>query len=92
MPDYLIELGFGLLIGAISYFLKDFKAKLDKADEILQKQIDSVKDDLHQFQLEVSDRFVLKDDFVRASAITDRKLDKIYDEVIKLSKKKSEES
>lgn len=92
MPNYLIELGFGLLIGAISYFLKDFKIKLDRADEVLQDQIDELKDNLHQFQLEVADRFVLKDDFVRASAITDRKLDKIYDEIIKLSKKNSEET
>lgn len=86
MTDWIVQLVLGAMIGIISFFLKSFKTQLDKNDEQLQSQVEAAKSDLHKFKLEAAERFVQKDDFIRAAAVTDRKLDKIYDELIKLNK------
>lgn len=91
MPDWIVQLAFGLMLGAISYFLKSFKMQLDKNDEQQQAQVESIKTDLNQYKLEAAERFVQKDDFIRATAVTDRKLDRIYDELMKLNKRNTED-
>lgn len=70
--------------------IESVKIRQDEKDKEVQEQIESVKTDLSKYKLEALDKFNTKDDFVRYSAISDRKLDKIYDEIIKLSKKKTE--
>ncbi|MED4377969.1 hypothetical protein P9274_20135 [Schinkia azotoformans] len=91
MPDWIVQLVFGLLIGIISYFLKSFKSQLDKNDEQQHSQIELVKADLNQYKLEAAERFVQKDDFIRATAVTDRKLDRIYDELMRINKRNVED-
>lgn len=86
MPDWVPQLIITLLLAVIAYFLKSYKTQQDKRNESTQFQIDSLNKDLQDYKLKAADHFVLKDDFVRATASTDRKLDKIYDEIIKLSK------
>ncbi|MFO1444085.1 hypothetical protein KDN24_12905 [Bacillus sp. Bva_UNVM-123] len=86
MAEWIVQLVLGAMIGIISFFLKSFKTQLDKNDEQLQIQVEAVKADLGKYKLEATERFVQKDDFIRATAVTDRKLDKIYDELMKLNK------
>lgn len=95
MADWLIQSIFGttmgLIIAIISYFLKTFKTQLDENDKQLQSEVDAIAVDLQKYKLEVADKFVQKDDFIRATAQTDRKLDRIYDELMKMNKTRSEE-
>jgi len=86
VTEWIVQLVLGAMIGIISFFLKSFKTQLDKNDEQLQIQVEAVKADLNKYKLDAAERFVQKDDFIRATAVTDRKLDKIYDELMKLNK------
>lgn len=93
MPDWILQLAIVTVIGYIAFSLKTFKLQLEKKDEELVKkdeqleeQIKQSSKELTQYKLDAESRFVLKDDFVRLTAQTDRKLDKIYDEIMKLSK------
>ncbi|MDU5141078.1 MAG: hypothetical protein E6230_02675 [Paenibacillus dendritiformis] len=90
MPDWLVQLAFTTAIGIISYFLKSFKTQQDKRDDEQQAQIERLEQNFQEFKLEAADRYVHKDDFIRATAQTDRKLDRIYDEIIKLTRQQSE--
>lgn len=86
MPDLIIQSALAATIGIISFFLKTFKTQLDKNDEQLQMQVEAVRADLNKYKLDATERFVSKDDFIRATSMTDRKLDRIYDELMKLNK------
>lgn len=93
MAEWIIQTGIVTVIGIISYFLKSFRTDLDKKDaqleqdtKELQQQMDQVQDELNQYKLDAADKFVQKDDFIRATAQTDRKLDRIYDELMKMNK------
>lgn len=93
MAEWIIQTIIVTVIGIISYFLKSYKTdltqkdlQLKEEDEKLQKQIDQVEMDLNKYKLEAANKFVQKDDFIRASAQTDRKLDRIYDELMKMNK------
>lgn len=85
MNEWIVPSVFGILISIIAYFLKTNKSQSDKRAEEHEMNIKQLNHDLQEYKLDVADRFVLKDDFIRATAQTDRKLDKIYDEIIKLS-------
>ncbi len=89
MPEWGIEIiftAFSLLLAAVIWYTKRDKLKQEKINDKQQEQIEKLSGDLQEYKLEASDRYVLKDDFIRAISQTDRKLDKIYDEVIKLNK------
>ena len=90
MKDWIIQLVLSGMIGIIVYFLKSNKAQADKRSENQQNEINMLSHDLQNYKLDSLDRFVLKDDFIRATAQTDRKLDKIYDEILKLSTRRDE--
>jgi len=90
LKDWAIQFGLAGLIGIIAFFLKSYKTAADKRDEELQQRMATLEHELQQYKLDAADRFVLKDDFIRATAQTDRKLDKIYDEIIKLSTRRDE--
>jgi uncharacterized membrane-anchored protein YhcB (DUF1043 family) len=51
----------------------------------LQKEIETVRDDLNDYKLEAQKEFVSKDEFIRAISGQDRKLDKIYDKLMELT-------
>lgn len=99
MAEWIIQTGIVTVIGIISYFLKSFRTDLDKKDaqleqetKELKQQMDQVQDELNQYKLDASDKFVQKDDFIRATAVTDRKLDRIYDELMKMNKQTNTEA
>lgn len=91
MPDWIVQLALTTVVGIIAYFLKTYKTHQEKRDDDQQNQIDRINRELQSFKLEAADRYVHKDDFIRATAQTDRKLDRIYDEIIKLTSSKHTE-
>ena len=75
-------------VGLLGWYFKRDKDRLDCNDKNLQGQIEGVKKDLSDYRLEAQREFVTKDEFVRAVTNQDRKLDKIYDEIMKLNGKR----
>lgn len=73
------------LLGIASYYFKKNSDRLDKEDERLHIKIDNVEKSLNEYKLEAEKNFVNKDEFIRATSNIDKKLDKIYDEIIKSS-------
>lgn len=81
MKDWMIQAALGLVITIIGFFLKGFKSDVD-AQKI---KVESLNEDFYKYKLMVSEHYVSKEDFIRAMATTDRKLDKIYDEILKIN-------
>lgn len=73
------------LLGVASYYFKKNSDRLDKEDEKLHSKIDDVEKSLNEYKLEAEKNFVSKDEFIRSTSNIDKKLDKIYDEIIKNS-------
>ncbi|KYG90368.1 hypothetical protein A0U40_18430 [[Bacillus] sp. KCTC 13219] len=86
MAEWIIQTAILTGIGIIAYFLKSFKADLAQNDAELKQQIDNVESKLADYKLEVADKYVQKDDFIRATSQIDRKLDRIYEELLKKNK------
>ncbi len=86
MAEWIIQTAILTGIGIIGFFLKSFKTDLTQNDAELKQQIDNVEAKFNDYKLEVADKYVQKDDFIRATAQTDRKLDRIYDELMKMNK------
>ncbi|GLC87507.1 hypothetical protein [Lysinibacillus piscis] len=86
MAEWIIQTAILAVLGIISFFLKNLKADLEKNDTELKQQIDDVEAKFNNYKLEVADKYVQKDDFIRATAQMERKLDRIYDELIKINK------
>lgn len=70
---------------------KELQQQMDQNSKEFQQQIDDMQDEFHQYKLDAADKFVQKDDFIRATAVTDRKLDRIYDELMKMNKQMNTE-
>lgn len=72
-------------LGIIAYFLRDMKKSFDDKISQNKNDITKVQEDLDDFKEKVSDKYVMKEDFVRSMTtvdkrfdIVDEKLDKIY--------------
>lgn len=85
VPEWIYQLGLGTLIGIVAYFLKSYKTEQGEFNNEQKNEIDRIDKELQAYKLEAADRYVHKDDFIRATTQTDRKLDKIYDELMKLT-------
>lgn len=85
MPEWIVQAGLTLLLGAIAWYLKRHVAQQDKSNEQQQERIDVLARDLQQYKLDVAERYVHKDEFIRAMSNTDRKLDNIHAEILKLT-------
>lgn len=77
-------------IGAIGYFLKQNSKKIDeridqnelkieKMDEKIDGKVNALEEKLSNLKEELPEKYVLRDDFIRATSNIDQKLDKIYD-------------
>lgn len=77
-------------IGAIGYFLKENSKKIDeridqnelkieKMDEKIDGKVNALEEKLSSLKEELPEKYVLRDDFIRATSNIDQKLDKIYD-------------
>lgn len=52
-----------------------------------EQRYESLYRDLNGYKDQVAKNYTLKDDFIRATSVIDRKLDKIYDTIVEKSRK-----
>ena len=71
--------------------IQDVKGSLEKTELSLKQELEKIKDEHNQFKQDMPLVYVLRDDFLRAMATVEKKLDKIYDLVSSNSNKRKEE-
>ena len=92
----------GLAIGVIGYFLKRTMSTVDNhgkdiqniqltyvtKDEMktLRQETTDKTDEIEKSVGDIKDKYLTKDDFYRTQANTDKKLDKMYDLLLSMSK------
>ncbi|MTI82729.1 MAG: hypothetical protein FH756_02280 [Firmicutes bacterium] len=96
MPDMPAELYkpttiilFGLLCGAagvIAYFLKDIRQAVKEKHQEQDGKIEKLQVDFADMKANLPRQYVLRDDFIRAIAALDNKVDNIGKEITEISK------
>lgn len=96
MPDIPVDLYkpvavllFGLLCGAlgiIGYFLRDIREAVKEKQQEQDALIKEVEKEMASLKETLPQKYVLRDDFVRAVAAMDNKVDNIFREVSEISK------
>lgn len=83
--QWIYQIVLTVMLGIIAYFLKDMKKGFEEKHIQNKCEITKVQEDLEDFKEKVSDKYVMKEDFVRSMTtvdkrfdIVDEKLDKIY--------------
>ena len=71
------------LVGLVGYYFKKNSDRLDKEDEKLYIKIEDVEKNLSEYKLDAEKNFVSKDEVRRSVSNIDKKLDKIYDDLMK---------
>ena len=71
------------IIGIATYYFKKNSDRLDREDDHLNNKIENLQKELSDHKIEVERNFVSKDEFIRSISNFDKKLDKIYDEILK---------
>ena len=71
------------IIGIATYYFKKNSDRLDREDDYLHNKIENLQKELSDHKIEVERNFVSKDEFIRSISNFDKKLDKIYDEILK---------
>lgn len=66
-------------IGVIGYFIKSTNGKLDERMKDNENKLDALEEKFNNFKEEIPQKYVGKDDFIRAISSIGVKLDKIYD-------------
>ena len=74
-----------MALGIIGYFLRDIRYHGPTASAH-QEQIKEVKDDLMEFKATIPRTFVMREDFIRAVAGLDHKVDTIGREITEINK------
>lgn len=74
---WLVTTVLGLMIAAIGFFVKRTIAGNEKANEARDKRIGELEGKLNSTIKEMPFLYTLREDFIRAQANTDRKLDDI---------------
>lgn len=88
--SWIVQTVIMLGIGAIGYFIKQNEKKTDeritqnekKIDLLTEKfdsKVEALEDKLSTLKEELPQKYVIRDDFIRAMSNVDTKLDKIYD-------------
>jgi len=75
-----------MALGIIGYFLRDIRATMAQQLSAHQEQIKEVKDDLMEFKATIPRTFVMREDFIRAVAGLDHKVDTIGREITEINK------
>jgi len=76
------------IIGIATYYFKKNSDRLDREDDHLHNKIENLQKELSDHKIEVERNFVSKDEFIRSMSNIDKKLDKIYDEILKSANNK----
>ncbi|MCM0757362.1 hypothetical protein M7775_02110 [Sporomusa sphaeroides DSM 2875] len=72
--------------GAVAYFLKDIRTDIREKDKQQDTAIAKVAEDLATFKAQLPANYVMRDDFLRAIANQDYKLDVLAKEVGEVNK------
>ncbi|MCR4442949.1 MAG: hypothetical protein QHH10_12010 [Peptococcaceae bacterium] len=67
-----------LAIGAIAYFLKDIKKTIDERLAKNEGRIEALEKEVSNLKSDLPFVYVLREDFIRAMANVEKKLDDIY--------------
>lgn len=74
------------MLGIIAYFIKDIRASVNNQLTENKKEIQDVKDDLADFKATLPHTYVMREDFIRAVASLDHKVDTIGREITEINK------
>ena len=72
--------------GIIGYFLKDLKSSQKEKDMTQDQTIKEVSDKLAELKTVLPRQYVLRDDFIRAIAGLDSKIEVVFQEVCEINK------
>lgn len=67
------------LAGAVIWFLVDMRNSIRERFVQIEQRINHVEGDLQQFKGSIPQVYVMRDDFIRALASLDRKIDKVIE-------------
>jgi hypothetical protein len=88
--QWIIEFGIITLMGIITYFLRDMKLTFAQRDIENKEDIKCLKKEFEDFKEKIPEKYVMKEEFVRAMTTVDKrfdfvdeKLDKIYFTIVK---------
>ena len=73
-------------LGIIGYFLKDIRSSMNTELGQSKREIQSIKDDLADFKASLPHTYVMREDFIRAIAGLDHKVDSISKEITEINK------
>lgn len=73
------------VISMVMYFLKDQKQSFERGQKTQDDHIDSLSTNFSDFKARLPIDYVLRDDYVRAVAGLDLKMDRMFREVTRLS-------
>lgn len=73
-------------IGIIAFFIKDIRNTLSEDQRRQDEAIDSVRQDLNELKSELPREYVMRDDFIRAMASLDHKIDRMAREIKEISR------
>lgn len=75
-----------MVIGAIGYLIKDIRQQLKERQDRQDRDIEKIRDDLSHFKLSLPHTYVMRDDFLRAIASLDMKVDTMARDLGELNK------
>jgi cell division protein FtsL len=91
-PD-LYAVGFTILVailsttlGIIGYFLKDIRGSIKEKNFEQDKEIENLKEEVSDLRASLPREYVLRDDFIRAIASIDHKIDQVTKSLTELNK------
>ena len=88
MESKILEIGGTVLLtllGVIGYFLKDIRSEIRNTLKAQDAKIDKVAGDLADLKAQLPTKYVMRDDFLRAIANQDYKLDMLGKELGKVN-------
>lgn len=76
----------GAAMGIIAYFLRDIRQSVKEKQQEQEQKLESLRKDMTNLKESLPHKYVLRDDFVRAIAGLDHKIDTICKEIGDISK------
>lgn len=89
LQNVAIVILFGILcacLGAIGYFLRDIRSSINNRLTEQDKKIEKIEQDLSKLEKTLPLKYTLRDDFIRAVAGLENKMDCIFKELGEVSK------
>lgn len=75
-----------MFLGVVTYLLKDIRSDSKLKQKEQDIEIEKIKEDFSDFKEVLPQKYVLRDDFLRAIANLDNKVDKVGNEIAEMNK------